>query len=80
MYDCSREDGLLAWTLSCTPRKRHHVFVQLADFLIADQPTLGPIRLRVREDVRVMMVYMRGGGNYGLKGVIRYFEVDSKWI
>lgn len=58
---------LLAWALSRASRERHHVSVHLADFLFADQPTLRTERFGVREDVRVMVVDMCGGTDYGLR-------------
>lgn len=58
---------LLARALSRASRERRHVSVHLADFLFADQPTLRTKRFGVREDVRVMVVDVCGGADYGLK-------------
>lgn len=60
-------DILLARALSRTSREGHHVSVHLAEFLSTDQPTLRTERFGVMEDVRVMVVDVCGGADYGLR-------------
>ena len=50
-----------------TPRKRHHIFVQFVECLVANQPTLGAKGVRIRKDVRIMMVYVRAAGDVRLR-------------
>ncbi len=61
---------LLSRTLSRAPRERHHVLVQLAGFLSADEPTLGDESLGIRKNGRIVMVHVRRRADNRLRGTV----------